>query len=169
MSDQLTIPSTQNKLSSNYKHPVVKELALLLTNASLQAVPLVGSPIAALIFGGISLAKERRAQAYLEELEQNLHELGEDTISREEFTHLFTITARAALNTQQEEKIRRFAQLFASFANGSNFDRISEYEEAAQIVTELSEREFQVLLILDLHERTAPIDAPPELRRTSKS
>ena len=152
MTDQLAMVSTQHTLASRYKRPIVKDLVLLLTNAGIQAVPYVGSPLAALIFGSITLAKERRTQVYLDELEEKLHDLGEDAVSREEFTHLFTVTARSAFNTQQDAKIRRFAQLFASFSNGSNFDRVDEYEEAAQLITELSEREFQIMLILQRYE-----------------
>src|SRR5258708_5217740 len=114
-SKELTVQ--QKNIVSRYKNPIVQGLGLLL-NAGMQFIPIIGSPAATLIFGGIAAYREQRAQYFLDSLDQRLSDLSDEAIRSDEFTHAFTETAKAALNSKHEEKIRLLANLFANYANG---------------------------------------------------
>ena len=147
--DQRLIASRGNK--------IVDGLAMFLTGAagmiSVHGIP-IGSPIAAAIGAGFSAAKDRRMKLLLDEIaKQGIQDLPPETLESEEFVQAFTSAARAAASTQQDEKIKLFAQMFATYANGQVTVSSDEYEEQMRILEDLSVREFNVLLAINRHQQ----------------
>src|SRR5262249_747819 len=134
-SDALDKPARE--LSVPRGHPVVDAIALLVS-AGVGAVPLAGSPIATILSGGYAAAKERRLNLFLDELVCHLKEIPKETIESEEFLQAVTSAARASASTQQNDKIRLFAQMFATYANGQIQISSDEYEEQTRILEGMS-------------------------------
>ncbi|MGB9123440.1 MAG: hypothetical protein WCE73_22690 [Candidatus Angelobacter sp.] len=95
----------------------------------------------------------RKMDVFAEELiTLDIHP-AEERIQKREFLDSFAVTARRVQEATSDEKIKRFAVLFASYYEGnSGFASIDEYEEYLGIVSELSEREFWILLVLNKFE-----------------
>ena len=80
-----------------------------------------------------------------------------ERLKEREFVDAFIATSRRVVETTQDDKIRRFAAMFTSYCNGGCFESVDHFEEYLSILDELSNREFQVLLILNKYEEKYPI------------
>jgi hypothetical protein len=133
----------------------------------LQTIPGISAWDSAFVATVVKL-NEKRQRAFFEALPQT--ELTEEQKSSEPFIHAFLKTTSAVQNTQNLEKVRLFANLFANgFIHSSHTpssEEVGKYEEFLSILDDLSVREFQILSILQRHERNNPIaDNQNELQR----
>jgi hypothetical protein len=93
----------------------------------------------------------------------------EERIKEREFLDSFAATARRVQDATSDEKIKRFAALFASYYEGTgDFESVDHYEEYVGILSELSEREFNVLVILHRYELQIPQGKQNPLERVSQ-
>ena len=77
-----------------------------------------------------------------------------ERLASQELLNAFTATMRHVLNAASDEKIRRFARLFASFCRGlGGLRSVDQLEEYLSILDDLSDREFQLLILLERIER----------------
>ena len=97
-----------------------------------------------------------RARVFFEELAQAQAEITAEIIESEDFIHRFVITAKAAVNTRRQEKIRLFARLFSSSMGDEPGVNTDKYEEYLAILDELSYREFVILSTLERYESRFP-------------
>src|ERR1700680_3408689 len=81
----------------------------------------------------------------------------EEHLRRKEFFDAYSATARRVLETTNEQKIKDFAALFASYYDGKTFSSIDHYEEYLSILHDLSHREFQVLVTMHKLETENPV------------
>jgi hypothetical protein len=110
------------------------------------------NPISAAIDVGLKALEEERVRIWIEEMASRGINLSPEQLKNKEILHAFRITLKAILNVHRHEKIKRFAALFSCFVNVSEDKPIDRYEEALKILDELSEIEFQILLILNRFE-----------------
>lgn len=136
---------------------IVDGIAIFLAGV-IGAVPVVGSPIASLISGGYTAAKERRLNLFLDKLVCHIKDIPTDTLESEAFVQAVTSAARASASTQQDEKIRLFARMFSTYANGQVQMSSDEYEEQMRILENMSVREFSTLLVISKHQQEAKSD-----------
>ena len=109
------------------------------------------------ILGTVDMYLNRRMFVFAQELISLNIDPPEDRIRKREFIDAFSATQRKVRETTNDNKIKTFAALFASYYEGSIFSSVDHYEEFLRILDEISEREFRVLLILDRHERLNPL------------
>lgn len=174
MSDQGDTPQDDRKMppptvASKLRkvgEEALEQLALIAASAA-QANPISGM-IAVEAQGQLNRIKERRLTTFLERLESKISGIESEKLGKDEFVHAFFKAASVSLKTHQQEKIALFADLLAGFAKGDLEAELDDYEMFLSILEDLSPIEFKVLLILDKYERTAPVDAPDSLRRTTQ-
>jgi hypothetical protein len=114
------------------------------------------NPISAAIDVGLKVLEEERLRTWIEEMASRGIKLSPEQLKNKEILHAFRITLKAILNVHRHEKIKRFAALFSCFVNVSEGKPIDRYEEALKILDDLSEIEFQILLILNRFECENP-------------
>jgi len=66
-----------------------------------------------------------------------------------------------------DEKIRSFADMFATYYEGGHFQSIDHFNEYLSILHELSLREFRVLIILHKYEHMNPLEGRNPLQRAT--
>jgi hypothetical protein len=102
------------------------------------------------------LARERN-ESYLEIIAARGVDLSAEELAKnKELLHANVLTMRVVQNTHRKEKIERLASLFANFVRSGNFSLIDRYEESLKILDDLSENEFQILLLLQSFESKNP-------------
>jgi hypothetical protein len=115
------------------------------------------------ILGTYAWFQHRRLEVFADEFTTlGLHITEEEAVKRE-FFDAYTSTARHVLSESRDAKIRLFARLFATFVQTGCSTPIDRYEEYLQLLDEISETEFSLLLLLARHERKQPQD-PAENR-----
>lgn len=152
MSDKNIVEKSAEKFSEHYdENPLT---ALLLTTLSL-AVPQI-SIGKEMIDRAVTKIQKECFQTLIDELAKGEKLLTPEIIETEEFIHSFLVVYRAALNTYQREKIRRFARiLFASITHDElASDKFKSY---VAILEKLTETDLTVLMILKELEDTHPI------------
>lgn len=146
----INLSSQIEQLANRYGHsPVIRALV--------QLIPFVGSAADAALVTILNNIREERARTFFDELASQDLALTEEQIKSEDFLHAYFATARAALNTRRREKISLFARLFLNYSQGKSFDTVDAYEEALDVLDDLSLQEFKVLLVLDRFEKEHPI------------
>lgn len=91
----------------------------------------------------------RRAfETWAAELSDSPHITEEQIASDPKLFATFTV-ATAILRAQTRERIRLFARLHANFVKGTGVKTPDDFKEFVRLLDDLSEREFQMLLMLD--------------------
>ena len=90
-----------------------------------------------------------RFESFIKELEKCDYTFSPDSLEEEKFIHYSTVILQAVLKTLNQEKIKLFAGLYANFISNIKYKPYDDYEEALQILEDLSYREFHVLLIIE--------------------
>jgi hypothetical protein len=109
------------------------------------------------ILGTYLWFQNRRLQTFADEFTTLGLNITEEDAKRQEFFDAYTSTAQHVLTESREAKICLFADLFGEFVRGGCSASIDRYEEHLQLLDEISEREFKLLLILERHEAQHPI------------
>jgi hypothetical protein len=115
------------------------------------------------ILGTYLWFQNRRLQTFADEFTTLGLNITEADAKRKEFFDAYTSTAQHVLAESREAKIRLFAGLFGEFVRGGCTASIDCYEEHLQLLDEISEREFKLLLILQRIEARHPLQ-PTENR-----
>lgn len=152
MSEELTkVPSDLRTVK--FRSPLVQGICELIVNASIQAVPVFGSSVATLLFGGVALYRERRLFAFLDELDKRIGAVSEEALRDEDFIHAFKEATRGAMNEKHEEKVRMFARLLANYSTADMHAAADEFDWCLAILEDISLREYTVLVLLDRFEK----------------
>jgi hypothetical protein len=144
--------SIQKLASNTYKNPALQAILSLIED-----VPIVGTVIGASRAGleqRLSNMIENRKAVFFDELERG-GLITSEMLEKEEFIHSFIVVYRAATNTYQRDKIRRFAHLLLN-AIEENQLASDKFEEFCRILEDLSEREIFILKILRKYEINYP-------------
>ena len=128
----------------------------IVLRALVSAIPSIGPMTDMAISKIIEKINEKRKREFFEELKNGKIELTKEIIENEDFLHCFFITYNAAIRTRTNEKIRYFGKLLCGALESSTFHDINDYEEILGIVSDLSEREMKILIILDDIETKYP-------------
>jgi hypothetical protein len=138
------------KLAEQYNDkPVVKALVQLIT-------PYVDA-LDTLLMTHLQSFRDKRIITFFDELAILDIELNPELLVSEDFLHCCFATLKAAINTYQQEKIRKYANLLGAYTMSGNFADVDEYEEYLKILEELSLKEINILDILEAHEAKHPI------------
>jgi hypothetical protein len=154
-------PNVIGQLSVTYSNrPVIKALLKLVPG---------GSAVDTLFQKRAEEIKSDRLKVFFDELAEGHQELTDDLIESENFLHSYFCTLRAALNSQQREKIRNFARLLNSSLNPALQCSSDEHEEVLATLQDISLREFAILNDLRKHELVHPrLEGENDLVRASK-
>lgn len=137
------------KLAEKYKdNAVIKALVQLIT-------PYVDA-LDTLLMTHLQSFRDRRIIIFFDELSTLDIDLNPELLVSEDFLHCSFATLKAAINTYQEEKIRKYANLLAAYIFRDNFTDVDEYEEFLKILEELSLKEISILNLLEKHENNYP-------------
>jgi hypothetical protein len=139
---------TGETIEAYQRSPVLRMLTKLI-------LPL--SVVEAGILGTYAWFQNRRLQVFADEFISLKLGISEDDAKRKEFFDAYTSTAQHVLSESRDAKIRLFARLFGEFIRGGCITPIDRYEEHLQLLDEVSEREFKLLLLLARHEGKHPM------------
>lgn len=112
----------------------------------------IGSAYDVMLSHKISEMRSARFRTLMDELSKGDRELTPELVDNEDFLHAFFCAAKAALNSNREEKIRLFGRLLLNAAK-TNSLTTDTFEEFVSILDDLSLREFQILLMLQNYEK----------------
>lgn len=160
---------TSNKLSSRTAQirmdlaeqyeskPLVRALAAFVSG-SIPVLGAIPSALDAFALARIGEVIQERQKAFFDELAKDDIYLTDDLIESDDFLHSFMITFAAAQRTRKKEKIQRFARLLI---NGVRLHSLqsSHLEEFTSILEDLSDREFDILLMIKEVEQSAKLGA----------
>jgi|ERR1051326_999571 hypothetical protein len=104
------------------------------------------------ILGTYSWFQNRRVGLFAEEFTTLGIAFTAEDAKRREFFDAYTATATHVMQESRDEKIKLFARLFGQFVKGGCTAPIDRYEEYLQLLDEISEREFELLLLLHRYE-----------------
>jgi hypothetical protein len=90
-----------------------------------------------------------------------------ERLREREFLEALAATLRRVQNAVSDDKIRSFADMFATYYEGGCFQSIDHFDEYLSILDELSVREFQVLIILYKYEHNNPLEGRNPLQRAT--
>jgi hypothetical protein len=107
----------------------------------------------------------RRAEIFRTELVALNIDPSEERLRQKKYLKGLVATARHVQETVNEDKIRDFAAMFATYCEGGHFESVDHFEEYLSILDDLSAREFQVLLILHKYEGANPLEGRNPLQR----
>ncbi len=138
------------KLAEQYNdNPVVKALVQLIT-------PYVDA-LDTLLMTHLQSFRDKRIITFFDELATLDIELNPELLVSEDFLHCCFAALKAAINTYQQEKIRKYANFLGTYTMSGNFADVDEYEEYLKIIEELSLKEINILEIIETHEAKHPI------------
>lgn len=100
--------------------------------------------------------QHQRLRAFADEFTTLGPTISEGDARRREFFDAYTSTAQHVLTESRDAKIRLFARLFGEFVAHGCVTPIDRYEEYLLMLDEISEREFELMLILHRHEAKHP-------------
>lgn len=143
------VGKSADKISKHYSENPLS--AILLTALSI-AVPQVAIGKEAIDRAVTKIQKER-FQALLGELAKGEKLLTSEIVESEEFIHSFVVVYRAAINTYQREKIRRFARILLTAIEEDELAR-DKFEECVKTLETITERELWILSELQQLEKT---------------
>lgn len=133
-----------------------------MARAVIAKVPVLGSVLNDAMAGTRSRLAEDRFKTFIDELNKTGKVPTPEQLHDNEFAHAVLETTRAAVNAHRKEKIRRFARLLSNYERVVVGNNIDDYEELLGILNELTDKEFQILLLLRKHED----DDHPSRKRT---
>lgn len=151
--------SAKKTLAKTYQHPIPQAILAILD----ELLP----PFAATRKGieqTLSYIQKNRRETFLNELAKGQELLTENKIQTEEFIHSLMIVYKAAINTYQREKIRRFARLLLNTVAKEELAS-DKFESFVKILDDLSETELNILETL----RKLEIEHPPQPIESSKN
>ena len=138
------------KLAEQYNDkPVVKALVQLI-------IPYIDA-LDTLLMTHLQSFRDKRIITFFDELALLDIEFNPELLVSEDFLHCCFATLKAAINTFQQEKIRKYANLLGTYTMSGNFADVDEIEEYLKILEELSLKEINILEILETHEAKHPI------------
>ena len=138
------------QLAEQYNdNPVVKALVQLIT-------PYIDA-LDTLLMTHLQSFRDKRIITFFDELATLDIELNPELLVSEDFLHCCFATLKAAINTYQQEKIRKYANLLGTYTMSGNFADVDEFEEYLKILEELSLKEINILEILETHEAKHPL------------
>lgn len=135
------------------------------SRAVIAQVPVLGAMLNDAISDKRSHLAKERFNTYIDELNKTGNAPTLEQLNVNDFAHAVLETTRAAVNAHREEKIRRFARLLSNYQRIVVTNNIDDYEELLGILNDLTDKEFQILLLLRNHED----DDHPSRKRTSAS
>lgn len=130
----------------------------------------VGSAVDIAFVGIIKQMKEKRVEAFFDELAKGELKLTEEVIKSEDFIHRFIITLKAVGGQRRKEKIQYLARLLKNYPlEIGNEELNDEYEIFLNILDNLEYRELHVIVILYDYEKKYPrIEGENESQRVNK-
>jgi hypothetical protein len=121
------------------------------------------------ILGTYAWFQHRRLQVFADEFTSLKLSVSQQDAERREFFDAYTSTAQHVLSESRDAKIQLFARLFGEFVRNGCATPIDVYEEDLQLLDEVSEREFKLLLLLERHESKNPMQqSDNRLTRTTR-
>lgn len=128
------------------------EHTLAIIKAGLNAVPVVGGPIASLVGDYIPTATQRVIEDTLKDLGDRLRELGDrvdaTSVNRDEFAELFKSTYLVIVRTHQKSKQRAAARLIANILLRDNDPEKLSYTELDHYVRCLDQLSVGAIQVL---------------------
>jgi hypothetical protein len=149
--------AVREKALEGANNPVVR--------AVIAKIPAVGSVLNDAMADKRSRLAEERFGTFIDELNKTGKVPTTEQLHGNSFAHAVLETTRAAVNAHREAKIRRFARLLSNYDRIVVGNNIDDYEELLGILNELTDKEFQILLLLRKHED----DDHPSRKRTVAS
>lgn len=141
--------SLQQLNTKMYKNPVIKAIQSLIEDN----VPIVGTLVAAsraAFEQRLSNMQEERKAVFLAELDKG-GSITTEMLEMEEFIHSFLVVYRAAINTYQREKIRRFARILLTGIEENEL-ATDKFEEFIHILNGVTETDLLVIRELSAYE-----------------
>jgi hypothetical protein len=90
-----------------------------------------------------------------------------ERIQERDFLDALAATLRRVQDSVADEKIRSFADMFATYYEGGHFQSVDHFDEYLSILHALSLREFRVLVILHKYEHSNPLEGRHPLQRAT--
>jgi len=90
-----------------------------------------------------------------------------ERLKERDFLESLAATLRRVQDSVADEKIRSFADMFATYYEGQHFQSVDHFDEYLSILHELSLREFRVLVILHKYEHANPLKGRNPLQRAT--
>lgn len=90
-----------------------------------------------------------------------------ERLRNRDFLEGLAATMRRVQDSVADEKIRSFADMFATYYKGGHFQSVDHFDEYLSILHELSLREFRVLVILHKYEHMNPLEGRNPLQRAT--
>ena len=128
-----------------------------------QIFPLASATEAAVGALVASARKERLAAFVQEMLGQGIDKLNVDW-KKDEYLYAIVRAVEADVQAARVEKVRYFAALLRNYLAGSPPTSIDEFEEILNLVSDMSVRELEVLVLLREHEQRAGLTPEPHPR-----
>lgn len=135
-------------IEANERSPVLRILVKLNPALSLAEAGILGT---------YAYFQHQRLQVFANEFSTLGLNISKEDAKRREFFDAYTSTARHVLTESRDAKIRLFARLLGRFVESGCVTSIDRYEEHLLLLDEISEREFSLLLLLERHEATHPL------------
>jgi hypothetical protein len=159
----MSVPQIIETLVKRYERSAV-------LRALVQFVPFsVGSAADTALMTRVATIRADRTRVFFDELANDEKPLHPELLENNEFLHCYFATSAAALRTQRNEKIQSLARLLRSSTEDGKIATVDEYEEFLNILTELSQRELSVLVMLDQYETRYPLQADEnDLQRANR-
>lgn len=140
------------------------EHALAILKAGLNAVPVVGGPLASLVGDYIPTATQRNVEKAIAELQAQLEALGErvdiEAVNRDEFAELFKSAYLIIIRSHNEARLRAATRLVSNILlREGDAEKLSytELDHFARCLDQLSVGAIQVLAqAVGIAERQAP-------------
>lgn len=121
--------------------------------AVLASIEPISAVVTTVFNSAVNKMYANRETVFYKELGSGKIELTPELVDSEPWLHKFICARRAALNAQQEGKIKRFAMLLNTFSQEGKLDEIDEFDESLKILEALSDREWGLLLILSNYQK----------------
>jgi hypothetical protein len=144
--------SLQKPNDKIYKNPAIKFLLSLIESISGVGPVLAASRAA--FEQKLSNIQEERRVIFFDELDKG-GLITPEMLEKEEFIHSFLVVNRAAVNTYQREKIRRFARILLTAVEENDLAG-DKFEEFTRILESISTRELYILSVLNSFEAANP-------------
>jgi hypothetical protein len=152
----------------NEEQSILDKTVVLHERALLYEVLLTLHPTTAILsIAGTALYEiwKRRAQLFANRLiELNIYPAAE-RLRDAEFLQALAAAMRRVRDAASDKKVTSFADMFATYCKGEHFQSVDHFDEYLSILHELSEREFQVLVILHKYEQANPLEGRNPLQR----
>jgi hypothetical protein len=116
---------------------------------------------------GIHELWKRRGDIFVTRLIELKIDPPAERLRERDFLEGLAATLRRVQDSVADEKIRSFADMFATYYEGGHFQSVDHFDEYLSILHELSLREFRVLVILHKYEHRNPLEGRNPLQRAT--